>query len=133
MRKKTPRPAALPPPASAPAPDAALDPCIVAAMSVDCDDDDLAALAQSVKRKYVHWVHVRTHDPTHVQPSALTAEGFYKHLEKCYAEVYPQADSESGSILAFGLVATEKHAASALEKHRDLHRHAATASSCQHY
>ena len=132
LRRKVPRPAALPPPAPAPAPDAALDPCLVAVLSVDCDDDDLAALAQTVRRKYVHWVHVRTHDPTHVQPSAFTAQGWYEHLEKCYREAYPQEDSESGSILAFGMVATEEHKASALEKHRALHRHGATASSCQH-
>ena len=109
-----------------------LDACLARALSVECDDDDLAHLAKNARRKYVHWTHVRTRDASHVQPSAFTRQAFYAHLATCYAEAYPLLESRTGSILQFGVVASEKHAASQSEQHRDEHKHAATASTCQH-
>ena len=41
-----------------------------------------------LRRKHVHWTHGRSADPTHVQPSELTREQFWKHLEKVYKDVY---------------------------------------------
>jgi hypothetical protein len=102
--------------------------------AVDAEGDkQLALLPVTVKRKHVHWTHVRTHDPKHVQPSSLTRKGFWGHLSKCYAEVYPDTSSPTGSILAFGLVAVERHLQAAQEVDRDEHKHCATFSNQQHY
>ncbi len=95
--------------------------------AVDAEGDkQLALLPVTVKRKHVHWTHVRTHDPKHVQPNSLTLKGFWGHLSKCYAEVYPDTSSPTGSILAFGLVAVERHLQAAqgeVETGRQRHNH----------
>ena len=46
----------------------------------------------TVKRKHVHYTHIRTNDPSHVQPSAFSREGFFLYLKKLYEEVYPTQD-----------------------------------------
>jgi hypothetical protein len=86
------------------------------AAEAPCADDDLAALAATVKRRHVHYTHCRTNNPEHVQPHQMSRRQFWEHLEKVYAEVYPEQGSLTGSILAFGVVATERHARAAKEK-----------------
>ena len=96
-------------------------------------DDELAPLPSSARRTHVHWTHVHTQSPAHVQPSTMDRKAFWAHLEKVYAEVYPDADSPTGSILSFGLVASEQHKRAKQDGHRHPHKHAATFCSKQHY
>ena len=96
-------------------------------------DDDLVPLTASARRTHVHWTHVQTRDPAHVQPASMTRQAFWEHLAKVYAEVYPDASSETGSILTFGIVASEQHRRSVADGHRHPHKHAATFSARQHY
>ena len=70
---------------------------------------DLAMLGLDSSRFHVHYTHVRTHDKNHVQPDQLTRKEFWEHIVKVYREAYPCADSNTGSILQFGLVAKERH------------------------
>lgn len=51
---------------------------------------ELTALSVDSRRRHVHWTHVRTEDPSLVQPSALTREDFYLHLVRVYKEAYPE-------------------------------------------
>ena len=74
---------------------------------------ELVALSADVRRKHIHWTHVRTSDPAHVQPGQLSRQEFWAHLERVYREVYPEPGNRSGSILLFGAVAKESHAESA--------------------
>ena len=76
---------------------------------------------------------MRTRTPEHVQPCSMTRQAFWEHLVRVFAEVYPDPDSPTGSILRFGLVAQEKHRDSAREEHRAEHKHAATFASTQYY
>ena len=80
------------------------------AMADECADDSLLALHDSVKRKHVHWTHSRTNDVRHRQPSSLSRQAFWHHIEQCYREAYPLAGSPTGSILMFGSVVKEHHA-----------------------
>ena len=96
-------------------------------------DDELAALASTARRTHVHWTHVHTKDPSHVQPESMTREELWNHLATVYAEVYPDAGNPIGSILLFGLVASEQHRHSSQDGHRHPHKHVATFSSKQHY
>ena len=50
-------------------------------------DDSLALPPTTVKRKHVHWTHVRTWDPKHVQPNAFSKRRFWQHLEKACLEI----------------------------------------------
>ena len=93
---------------------------------------EVAALADDARRKHVHWVHVRTANPEHKQPSSFTREEFYLHLSRCYKDVYPEPANSSGSILLFGMVAKEKHAAAA-GADRDEHHHCPCYTSLRHY
>jgi hypothetical protein len=94
---------------------------------------ELAALNDDARRKHIHWVHVRTHDPTHRQPDSFTREEFWRHMERVYKDVYPNAANRTGSILLFGLVAKERHQASAKQAERDEHHHCPCYTSLQHY
>ena len=94
--------------------------------------DDLPLLPATVKRKHIHWTHVRTHEPW-VQPCEMTRAPFWKHLEVCYKECYPCDGSETGSILGFGKVVSEMHAAGKRAADRDPHKHAACFCTAQHY
>ena len=96
-------------------------------------DGDLIPLATSAKRTHVHWTHVRTRNPAHVQPAAMTRQMLWEHLAKVYAETYPDMSSPTGSILQFGMVVTERHKDALQEGHRHLHKHAATFCTKQHY
>ena len=71
----------------------------------------------------MHWVHVRTDNPLHRQPSSFTRASFWDHLCQVYKAVYPRPQSKTGSILMFGCVAKEAHAASPKEEERAEHNH----------
>ena len=43
-----------------------------AALAAEQEDDSLEPLAATVKRKHVHYAHVRTGDPSHVQPHQMS-------------------------------------------------------------
>ena len=104
-----------------------------AALQAECVDDSLPELANTVKRKHVHYVHVRTHDASHVQPGAMTREQAWAHMEKVYKEAYPVQSGATGSILSFGAVAKERHASSKQEEHRAEHHHIPVFCTQQHY
>ena len=89
--------------------------------------EDEAALAATARRRHVHFTHVRTFDPEHIQPSQFTRKELWLHLEKCYGEVYPCGSSRTGSILQFGKVSKERI------DEEDEHHHVATFSLQQHY
>ena len=95
----------------------------ILAEAESAEDEDAVPLAATVKRQHVHWTMVETSNPEHKKPSDFTREQFYKHLEKCYLEVYPDASSPTGTILLFGAVAQEP----------PVHLHAPTFSRKQHY
>ena len=93
---------------------------------------EVAALSPGAQRRHVHYTHVRTHCPADRQPEDFTREQFWKHLELVYKEAYPEGANPSGSILLFGAVAKEAHAA-AEDGTRDQHHHVATYCSERHY
>ena len=95
---------------------------------------EVTALSDDARRKHVHWVHVRTHNDQHRQPSSFSREEFWAHMVRVYKEVYPDASSaETQSILLFGLVAKERHAASEKEQEREEHHHVPVYTSQAHY
>ena len=94
---------------------------------------ELTALGENVKRKHVHWTQVRTNNPTHRQPATFSRESFWNFLCGVYREVYPEPANDTGSIVLFGMVVKEHHAASALDVLRDEHHHAPVYTSRQHY
>ena len=94
---------------------------------------ELTALHEDKRRRHIHWVHARTHQAEHRQPSTFTRAQWWQHLRKVYREVYPEPANETGSILLFGLVCKERHRNSPREAEREEHTHAATYSSVQHY
>ena len=98
-------------------------PAVVAAIA-DEGWSELVALSTDAKRKHIHWTHIRTHDPSHKQPSAFTRQEFWEHMVRVYKEVYPEPANSSGSILLFGLVAKERHAEAADDELREEHHHA---------
>ena len=98
-----------------------------------CAVDGLAPLPLDGRRRHVHYTHVRTHCPDDVQPHQLTRAAFWKHLARCYTEAYPSADSETGSILQFGVVCKEKHNDAARDVDRSEHHHAAVYCTTSHY
>lgn len=85
---------------------------------------ELVALSSDARRKHIHWVHVRTHDPGHKQPQEFTRKEFFEFMLKVYKEVYPEPANPTGSILLFGVVAKERHADSPKEEERSEHIHA---------
>lgn len=99
-------------------------PAVLAALAAE---EELPALVRTVKRKHVHYTHVRTHDPTHHQPESFSRAGFWEHLEKVYLEAYPVKDQDGISILSFGCVVKERHQGG------DEHHHAAVFCATQHY
>ena len=94
---------------------------------------ELTALSDDARRKHVHWVHVRTRDPSHRQPETFTREQFWRHMEKVYKDVYPSAANRTGSILLFGAVAKEKHQLSGRDQERAEHHHCLCYTSEKHY
>ena len=95
--------------------------------------DRLMALPLDSKRRHIHYTHNRTNSTSDVQPWQLTREAFWNHLMRCYREAYPQAASDTGSILEFGVVCKEKHKDSARDIDRSQHHHAAVYCSMSHY
>ena len=87
---------------------------------------ELVALSPDSRRKHVHWTHVRTHDPLHIQPQDMSRKDFWAHLERVYKDVYPEPANKTGSILLFGGVAKELHAESPHAQLREEHHHAPT-------
>ena len=95
---------------------------------------EIAWLADDAQRQHMHYVHVRTHSETDVQPHELTRVEFYRHIEKVYKEEYPEpANKHSGSIALFGMVVKEWHAESADTCLRDEHHHCAVFTSKRHF
>ena len=93
---------------------------------------EITSLSEDKQRQHVHYTHVRTTDPDDRQPESFTRKAFYEHLERCYAESYPEPAHRSKSILLFGAVAKEAHAAS-VDSTRDQHHHATAYCSRRHY
>ena len=94
----------------------------------------LTALSDDARRKQVHYVHVRTHNPAHQQPDSFIREGFWRHMVQVYKDVYPDPSHQrTGSILMFGKVVREKHAVSTKQQERDEHHHCVVYTSTQHY
>ena len=91
--------------------------------------DGLLPLPLDFKRCHIHYTHIHTNSAADVQPSQLTRDAFWDHLMKCYQEAYPRADSETGSILEFGIVCKEKHKDTTRDVDRSEHHHAAIYSS----
>ena len=58
------------------------------AVAAACGDDSLALLPATVKRKHVHWTHVRAWGPNHAQPDAFSKKEFSQHLRGACLEVY---------------------------------------------
>ena len=67
-----------------------------------------------------------------MQPGQLSRAEFWAHLARCYRETYPQADSETGSILKFGIVCKEKHKDAKRDIDRSEHHHAAVYCDKKH-
>ena len=95
--------------------------------------DALLPLPLDSRRRHIHYTHVRTNSGTDVQPHQLTRKAFWDHLVKCYKEAYPRAESENGSILAFGAVCKERHKDASRDVDRSEHHHAAVYCKESHY
>ena len=96
--------------------------------------DGLQALSTDARRRHIHYVLYRTENPADVQPSALTRRQVWAHISRCYREVYPRPaeQSQTGSILQFGLVAQERHVYADDERDRSLHYHVAAFANATH-
>ena len=95
--------------------------------------DGLLALPLDGRRNHVHYTHVRTKGASDVQPHQLSRDQFWEHLVRCYREAYPQADSDTGSILMFGIVCKEKHNDAQRDVDRSEHHHAAVYCAKKHF
>ncbi|CAJ1406203.1 unnamed protein product [Effrenium voratum] len=93
---------------------------------------DCTALSVDVQRKHMHYTHVRTTSAGDRQPSTFTRAGFWEHILQVYREAYPDAANPTGSIVQFGAVAKERHAASQ-DGLRDEHHHCPVYCSKRHY
>jgi len=69
-----------------------------AAVAAEGGDDVCFSLPMTVKRKHIHYTHVATADPLHVQPAAFTRQSFYEHIERLYAEAYPTEAGKSHTL-----------------------------------
>ena len=93
---------------------------------------EVAPLAGTVKRKHVHFTQVRTLNADHRQPNTFSRQEFWEHIKLCYEEAYP-VEGGAGSILSFGVVVKERHAASADGGLREEHHHCPVFCTQQHY
>jgi len=100
-----------------------------AALAAECEVG-LGLFGDDVRRKHMHFTHVRTHNPDHRQPSSFTRAQFWEHIVACYKEAYPTQDGQS--ILAFGMVVKEKHQASE-DGYREEHHHCAAFCTTPHF
>ena len=95
--------------------------------------DGLLPLPLTAKRRHIHWTHCRTRNPGDVQPESLSRGDFWLHLLRCYREAYPRAETETGTVLEFGLACKELHKDAEREEDRSVHYHAATFATQQVY
>jgi hypothetical protein len=93
---------------------------------------ELVALDPDARRQHIHWTHVRTKNPGDRQPESFTRAGFFEHLTLVYRETYPEAANRHGSIVLFGAVAKEHHAALNTEGMQFEHHHAPLYCSKRH-
>ena len=93
---------------------------------------ELVALDPDARRQHMHWVHNRTENPGDRQPESFTRAGFFEHLALVYRETYPEAANRHGSIVLFGAVAKEHHAAVNTEGIQFEHHHAPLYCSKRH-
>ena len=94
--------------------------------------DGLPVLPDDARRHCVHYTMSTVHKPGAVQPGQLTRKKFWAHLCLCYTEAYPDAASDTNSILQFGLIAREKHKDAEREEDRSTHFHAACFTNDKH-
>ena len=95
------------------------------AEAYQAEEGEPGNLSNGVLRQHVHYTHVTTNNPQHKQPAEFTRKTFWEHLAKVFKDVYPDEDSSTGSILAFGCVAKEWAEAE--------HHHSPTFSLKQYY
>ena len=71
------------------------DDALMALLAEACaaEAEDVGDLPKGALRQHVFFTHVTTDNPNHIQPCDFTREGFYAHLDKVFAEVYPDKDS----------------------------------------
>ena len=93
---------------------------------------EMTALSDDARRKHMHYVHVKTDCPAHVQPSSFTRRGFWEHMCKVYKRVYPEGANPTGSIARFGLVAQERHHNSTRVEEQELHNHCIMYTTTRH-
>jgi len=98
-----------------------------------CPDGCLPTLPATAQRTNVHYVHYRTHGPDDRQPESFTQKELWEHLEDCYRKAYPVPGAKTGSIVAYGMVAKERHKDSPIEANRSEHNHAPVATTQRHY
>lgn len=96
---------------------------------------DIVALAADAQRQHVHYTHIRTRNANNRQPDSFTRSEFWDHMVQVYKDVYPEPANSTGSILLFGAVAKERHAAAADDGDalRAVHHHCPTYCSKRHY
>ena len=95
--------------------------------------DGLPVLPGDARRHCVHYTMSRVHKAGAVQPNQMTRKKLWAHLCLCYTEAYPDATSDTNSILQFGLIAREKHKDAEREEDQSVHFHAACFTNDKHY
>ena len=90
-------------------------------------------LPTTTRRKHVHYTFVRTYHKGFRQPKQLSRMQMWQHMERLYKEAYPDTTGPTGSILQFGVVATEQHQGASKSADRDEHKHIACFCNVQHY
>ena len=98
-----------------------------------CPDGCLPPVPNTAQRINMHYVFYRTNNPEDRQPESFTQEQFWEHLKDCYRKAYPAPGAKTGSILAYGMVAKERHKDSQIEASRSAHHHGAAATTMRHY
>ena len=102
---------------------------ISAIRAEDLAADGLLGLRLDSRVANVHFTHSRTKNSGDVQPDQITRKQFWEYLCTCFREAFPRAESETGSILEFGLVVKELHKDAPREEDRSEHHHGATHAS----
>ena len=54
----------------------AMNDILAEVMAAQDDDVEIGLAPATVKRKHVHWTHVHTSDPKHIQPGTITRSEF---------------------------------------------------------
>ncbi len=92
----------------------------------------LGFLQPGARTKHVHYTHGRSAGHGRVQADNMTREKFWLHLEKVYAEAYPDPGSPTTSILAFGVVVQEMYEKK-VPGFSSSHKHAPCFTTVPHY